>query len=216
MTRAAITRIAMTRTVVLAGVLALGACVAADEPVLTAGPTLRTCDEVLMRTFDEQACEFDGVCTWTDAQDPNGTACCTYFAICTEGRLLVEPMCSMTVACDQCPDGTVPVRAVACGTTCTCAPPSECNGTDPMACDPSRVCYRGQVCTDDCAPGQLDCCANVCADAGCAEPAPLGCRMDCPMELGCATCMATACTCAAGVWQCTPVCSDAVGPCFLP
>jgi hypothetical protein len=193
--------------------LLAAACVAADEPVLTAGPTLRSCADVQMRQFDLQACEFDGVCTWSDAADPNGAACCTYFAVCNEGRLLVESMCPME--CTDCPMGTVPLRQNGCA-TCTCAPPSQCDDIDGMACDPSLTCYRGQVCADATMPGQLDGCANVCAAPGCAEPAPLGCRMDCPMELGCATCMATACTCDAGVWSCAPVCSDVVGPCFLP
>jgi hypothetical protein len=209
----------MSRAVTLALALALAtallaaACVAADAPVLTAGPTLRSCDEVQMRQFDLQACEFDGVCTWSDAADPNGAACCTYFAVCNEGRLLVESMCPME--CTDCPTGTVPLRQNGCA-TCTCAPPSQCDDLDAMACDPSLTCYRGQVCADATMPGQLDGCANVCAAPGCAEPAPLGCRMDCPMELGCATCMATACVCDAGVWSCSPVCSDVVGPCFLP
>lgn len=194
--------------------VALAACVAADEPVLTAGPTLRSCEEVQARQFDMQACDFDGVCTWSDGGGPNGTACCTYFAVCTDGRLLVEPMCPME--CPACPMGLEPLRQNGCA-TCTCAPPSQCDSNDPNSCDPSLTCYRGQVCADDTMPGQLDGCANVCAAPGCAEPAPLGCRMDCPMELGCATtCMATACTCAMGVWSCTPVCSDIVGPCFLP
>ena len=196
-------------------VLALAACVAADEPVLSAGPTLTSCMDVLDRQFDQQACSFDGVCTWSDAE-PNGQACCTYFAVCAEGRLLVEPMCGTgdPGMCAACPAGTEPVMSGGCA-TCTCAPPSQCDGTTD-GCDPTEVCYRGQVCAQDCAPGQLECCANVCALPGCAEPAPLGCRMDCPMELGCAQCMGTACTCTAGVWSCTPVCSDVVGPCFLP
>lgn len=201
------------RSLSLALLATVAACVAADESVLTAGPTLRSCEEVQSRQFDRQACEFDGVCTWSDTGDPNGVVCCTYFAVCTDGRLLVEPMCPME--CPACPMGTVPLRQNGCA-TCTCAPPSQCDSTDPMACDPSLTCYRGQVCADDTMPGQLDGCANVCAAPGCAEPAPLGCRMDCPMELNCGTCMATDCSCSAGAWRCTPVCSDVVGPCFLP
>ena len=192
---------------------ALAACVAADEPVLTAGPTLTTCAEVELRQFDLQACAFDGVCTWTGTVEPNGVVCCTHFAVCSEGRLIVESMCPMD--CPPCPAGTAPLLQNGCA-TCTCAPPSQCDGTAPMACDPALVCYRGQVCAGDTQPGQLDGCANVCAAPGCAEPAPLGCRMDCPMEPSCASCMATDCRCDAGVWSCTPVCSDTVGPCFLP
>jgi len=206
---------------VAAGVTALAAawiaaaCVAVDEPVLTAGPTLRSCAEVELRQFDLQACDFDGVCTWSGAgADPSGGACCSFFAICSEGRLLVESSCPME--CPPCPPGTEPLAQNGCA-TCTCAPPSECDvGGDPMSCEPSHVCYPGQVCADGAMPGQHEGCANVCAASGCAEPAPLGCRMECPMPLGCASCMATACTCEAGVWTCTPVCSDVVGPCFLP
>ncbi len=229
--------------VALAVAVAVPACVAADQPVLNGGPTLATCAEVLARQHDEQACSFDSVCTWSDAQEPNGIACCTYFAVCADGRLLIESMCPsecqrcMTDAecprgqawcdattcaactdpamCAACPPGTEPVLRNGCA-TCTCAPPSQCDASDPLACDAMESCYRGQVCATGCAPGELDCCANVCAAPGCAEPAPLGCRMDCPQALGCTSCMASACTCNAGVWSCTPACSDVVGPCFLP
>lgn len=201
-----------TSAAIAAVLAAVTACVAADEPVLTAGPTLRSCAEVEQRQFDLQACELDGVCTWSGA-DPDSGACCTFFAVCSDGRLLVESSCPME--CPPCPAGTAPLAWNGCA-TCTCAPPSECDGSDPMSCDPARVCYRGQVCADGAMPGQHEGCANVCAAPGCAEPAPLGCRMDCPMALGCASCMATACRCEAGVWTCTPVCSDVVGPCFLP
>lgn len=249
----------MTRPPVAAGLLAailaailatgLAACVAADEPVLTAGPTLRTCADVLARTSDLQACEFDGVCSWSDPASPNGVACCTYFAVCAGGRLLIEPMCPpgcqacmddtqcevglswcspATGTCEACPDpsmcaacppGTEPIVRNGCA-TCTCAPASECSGGDPngmeLVCAPMETCYRGQLCTDGCAPGDASCCANVCAAPGCADPAPQGCLMDCPMAANCSQCMASGCTCENGVWRCTPVCSDVVGPCFLP
>lgn len=223
-------------------VLTLTACVAADQPVLTAGPTLTSCDAVLTRTSDLQACDFDGVCSWSDPADPDGMACCTYFAVCAEGRLLVEPMCPGDcqactqddqcpagvawcdgVSCTTCPDssmcadcapGTVPIERNGCN-TCACAPPSQCS--DPLGCTgPDESCYRGQVCADGCAPGELTCCANVCAAPGCSEPAPLGCLTDCPMDMSCLQCMASGCACSNGVWQCTAVCSDVVGPCFVP
>lgn len=222
--------------------VALAGCIAADQPVLTAGPTLTSCEAVPSRVSDLQACDFDGVCTWSDPTNPDGSACCSYFAICTEGRLLVEPMCqpecrtcardvecpagvswcdgTTCVACTDpgmcppCPAGTVPITRNGCP-TCTCAPASEC--TDPATCAaPSESCYRGQVCAEGCAPDELGCCANVCAAPGCAEPAPQGCLMDCPLGATCPQCMATACACSNGVWQCTAVCSDVVGPCFLP
>lgn len=230
----------MSRAVVTLA-LALAACVAADEPVLTSGPPLTTCAEVMARRFDQQLCDFDGVCTWPEPSDPGGTGCCTSFAVCAEGRLVIESMCadacgtcmddsgclpgrawcegSTCVACPEpaacppCPPGTEPVMRNGCP-SCTCAPPSAC--PDDNLCASPETCYPGQVCAEGCRPGDRACCANVCALPGCAEPAPLGCRMECPAELNCASCMATACTCAAGVWACTPVCSDVVGPCFLP
>lgn len=221
--------------------VAISGCVAADQPVLTAGPTLTTCAQVEARANDLQPCDFDGVCSWSDPPDPNGTTCCTYFALCAEGQLVVEPMCPAACQacmsdaqcptgtswctgsmcspcvpagmCPPCPIGTVAIERNGCA-TCTCAPASEC--ADPSACDSpiGEQCYRGQVCSDGCAPGDAGCCANVCAAPGCSEPAPQGCRMDCPME-NCPTCMATDCTCTNGAWTCTPVCSDVVGPCFL-
>jgi hypothetical protein len=243
------TRHAVALTLALTLAASATACVAADEPVLTAGPTLTTCAAVMTRASDLQACDFDGVCSWSDPANPAGTVCCSYYAVCNGGRLLVEPSCSpdctqtclndagcptgaawcdgtTCVACPDpamcppCPTGTMPVLRNGCP-TCTCAPPSECAGTDPntgvMECDTPQtgeVCYRGQVCTAGCAPGEPTCCANVCAAPGCSEPAPQGCRMDCPTMENCPQCMATDCTCNNGVWQCTPVCSDVVGPCF--
>ncbi len=221
---------------------ALASCVAADAPVLTAGPTLTTCAQVEARANDLQPCDFDGVCSWSDPVNPDGTTCCTYFAVCAEQRLVIEPMCApgcqacMTDGncpsgeawctgstctacpppdmCPPCPMGTVPIVRNGCP-TCTCAPASEC--IDPASCDApvGEQCYRGQVCSDGCAPGDAGCCANVCAAPGCSEPAPQGCRMDCLMDPNCPQCMATDCVCTNGLWSCTPVCSDVVGPCFL-
>jgi hypothetical protein len=99
---------------------------------------------------------------------------------------------------------------------CTCAPPSACLAPD--QCGAKEACYPGAICAEGCPPGELSCCANVCAsvEPKCAIPAPLGCKMECPPELGCSDCAAIDCECSGGTWVCKPGCGLTTGACALP
>src|SRR5262249_21142357 len=129
-----------------------------------------------------------------------GDADCTFGKeICDLGRCVA---CPDLGACAPCPAGFATLARNGCP-SCDCAPPSECDGARP--CGGVQKCYLGEVCVKGCVPS-YDCCANVCADATqpCSMPAPLGCNMKCPVELGCGTCAAEACICDQGTWVCKP------------
>src|SRR5204863_138500 len=73
-------------------------------------------------------------------------------------------------------------------------------------------------CEEGCRASDLGCCANVCAAAEprCPEPAPVGCKMLCDPGSNCGTCVAGACKCVEGAWECAPVCGQTAAGCSLP
>lgn len=215
------------------------ACVTADGDVLSVGELLTSCDQVARRSSDDQACAFADVCAVPDADDPT---CCQTFVACVDGLLQFEPYCSPNCrgcmtdaecgfgvgwcegtacvacpdpgACPPCSDGQVPLVRNGCP-SCQCAPPSECDG-GPGACGPVEVCYPGMVCATGCDPNQSDCCANVCAAAGCPSPAPLGCDTTCADPTCAEGCVTTACECVDTRWVCRSACGTRTGVCFQP
>jgi hypothetical protein len=114
--------------------------------------------------------------------------------------------CPSTASCPDCPAGWVRLAADGCA-TCVCAPPSECEtpGTD---CAGGETCYAGAACADGCDAFTAGCCANTCSPSGCAGPAPVGCQVECPGELGCTLCAHSACTCGGDRWDCEAICVD--------
>lgn len=216
----------------------LAACVTEDGDVLQQGTPLTSCDQVAMRTSDEQACTFSGACAISTPSDP---ACCQVLASCVAGTLSLERYCEpgcgecmddttcergATVCdggrcvacadpdeCTPCAAGLVPLERNGCA-TCICAPPSECS-LDPAECM-GELCYPGMLCAPGCAPEDPGCCANACAPAGCPSPAPLGCDTVCPVELNCESCVTGACECVRDTWVCRAVCGERTGVCFQP
>ncbi|HVV84969.1 MAG TPA: hypothetical protein VHE35_18020 [Kofleriaceae bacterium] len=225
----------------LALALGLAACVTTESDLLVVGPVLRSCDEAATRVSDHQACAFVDACA---LPLPEAPSCCAELVTCTGGTLSVasycdsacvacagdrdcpagERLCDGTVcvpctdpqACAPCADGTVPVVRNDCS-TCECGPASQCN-PDPgaPACADAEQCYPGQRCGAGCQPDEPGCCLDVCAQPGCASPAPLGCDTPCPPELGCETCQATGCRCDGMVWTCDAVCAPTTNACFFP
>lgn len=229
----------MTRLALAALALATAACVTVDGDVLVDGTLLTSCDDVVRRTSDAQACSFVGLCALADPADPS---CCQLIARCDDGTLALERYCSPSCApcmddtgctfgaqvcdgqqCVACPDvsactpcesGFTPLLRNGCP-TCTCAPRSECSDEPATACT-DEECYPGLVCAPGCAPGDSACCANVCAAPGCPSPAPLGCDTDCTTDPSCQTCVTVACECEMGRWVCTSGCGLPSGTCFQP
>ena len=148
-----------------------------------------------------------------DASDDSFAACtndetCGAGSICNAGR------------CGPCPDTSMcptplnqaPLRRNGCA-TCDFAPASQCSA--PADCTSGLTCVRGARCAAGCT--ELACCANMCADPGCKEPAPVGCAMPCDAFLGCTTCIASKCRCQAAAWECVAGCTshDFVAGCAL-
>ncbi len=184
-------------------------------------------------------CELPDVCVRAAADDP---LCCKEVAVCKDGKLHhdrgCDPSCvpclsdrdcpfgksicevnrcvpcPPTGACAACADGFAPLSRNGCA-TCFCAPKTQC--TDPGGCGAGAACYVGADCVPGCA-GDLACCANVCAvdQPACPLPAPLGCAVPCPVELGCDRCVAVGCDCVEGHWACKPTCSLLIPACAAP
>lgn len=226
-----------------AAIVAAAGCVTADGNVLLDGTPLASCDQVPGRTSDDQACTFAGVCVVPDPTDPM-PSCCQTLASCDGGTLSLdrycEPGCTACLddtgcpagrelcdgnrctacpdptACPPCPAGLAPLVRNGC-TTCTCAPPSQCDPNTMQCSATGEECYPGMVCTPGCTPSDPSCCANVCAAPGCPSPAPLGCDTTCdPTTMMCSECVTGACACLNGRWSCTAVCGTPTGMCFQP
>ncbi len=132
---------------------------------------------------------------------------------CGVARLCVGGVCTACPPLDACvepePLGKwTPLRRNGC-TVCEYAPASECAG--PSECD--GTCYLGARCASGCK--RFECCANVCQRAGCAGPAPAGCRAPCDEGLGCGACVTTLCKCREGTWRCDVGCADLSAQCVF-
>lgn len=229
------------RIAAVLALLALGGC-NVERAVLSsardAAVDVTTCDQAFAAAAGS-SCALADVCVRRGVSDP---VCCRDLAFCSDGLLrrteeceeLCAPCeldrqcpigeaicdgtrcrpCPDTATCPACPEGWARLERNGCA-TCDCAPPSEC--VVPDGCEAPQVCYVGSVCARGC-DDPLRCCANVCAaaDPPCARPAPLGCEMRCPAELGCASCAAAACACEAGTWRCRAQCAGGSPACFVP
>jgi hypothetical protein len=212
---------------------ALAACTVEHQVLDDPAGVVVTCDEAWLGQL-LAPCAFEGTCDRASPLDPE---CCTDFAYCSmDDGLVVDTICAPNCGCEgdfECTYGAAyceGARCVECPPidfcsdcdpswtrltrngceTCTCAPPSECTFPG-VECDDNgaELCYVGAVCANGCDP-YLDagCCANVCSTPGCAEPAPIGCWTDCPVELGCSICATGWCECDGERWICEPVCLE--------
>jgi hypothetical protein len=213
-----------------------------SDAAVDAAPDARvevmTCEQAWSAP-DGATCRLPEVCLRSSPEDP---ICCRLVAVCDGGRLVhghrcdagCQPCasdrecphgvavcelercvpCRPVETCEPCPAGFAPLMRNGCP-TCDCAPRSECERPD--GCGLEQVCYVGAACAKGCV-GDFTCCANVCGpiEPPCPRPAPLGCQMRCPAELGCDQCAGVNCMCMSGRWFCRPVCSTVVAPCFVP
>jgi len=218
------------RAVVLAVVVA-ASCTNERKVLDNPQFVVTSCDEAWRLATPGLPCAFDGPCS---RPSPFDQQCCSDFAYCTRDVLVMDSVCQPTCACDddsmctfgveecidrrcqpcpsieacgECPPGWIHLTRNGCE-TCSCAPPPQCD-LPQRNCLNGEACYLGS-CGGDCDPSQPGCCTTVCSAAGCIEPAPAGCYMDCPPELGCGICGADSCVCRAGTWVCNPVCADSV------
>jgi hypothetical protein len=214
--------------------LVLGACTA--DAVVLDDPkgVVVTCDQA-WQAPPGQPCALAGPC---DRDSPFDPTCCTDYAYCAMGTLVVDTACAPScgcaddractygaqicdadvciacpsiAACATCPVGWVPLQRNGCP-TCACAPPPACDVPgDVCPAAPDEVCYAGASCADKCDASTPGCCSNICAAPGCQGPAPVGCFTDCPPELGCdRVCATAACKCDGAGWTCDAVCVDQV------
>lgn len=100
---------------------------------------------------------------------------------------------------------------------CDCAPRNECESD--AECGAGGHCYAGAFCWDYCAEGDPSCClGNLCSQAGCSEPPPVGCVVrGCPQGDVCDTfsgCASSGCGCGDGAWGCDADCGG--GVCLTP
>jgi hypothetical protein len=163
-------------------------------------------------------CNALGACVFEQPTCPGG---CTSDAACAYGtQWCVGGAC---VACDNsgeacdlgCINGWGFYTRNGC-TPCACAPPNDC--TLDAQCGPGSTCYAGAFCWDYCDDGDPSCCqGNVCSQAGCSSPPPMGCfRRGCPMGQSCENfdCASSSCGCDGGGWSCTDDCGG--GVCVTP
>lgn len=163
--------------------------------------------------------------------------CTGAYAACTSHECATDADCARgsewceggrCVACDNgglvcliaCRDGWSLYERNGCH-PCECAPRNDCTSDgECIGIGGPQRCYAGAFCWDWCAPGDPTCCfGNVCAAAGCSDPAPVGCaRRGCPPGESCDTtsgCASSACGCdATSGWSCTPDCGG--GVCAVP
>ncbi|MFT3924277.1 MAG: hypothetical protein QM778_17205 [Myxococcales bacterium] len=144
-----------------------------------------------------------------DAGQPQGDRCkddtdCGESALCTDGECT---MCPAHSACVACKPGWTYLSRNGC-LTCECGPPTQCVED---VCGSSMICVRGAICASGCE--RLDCCANLCAEAGCVEPAPLGCTFKCQDAACNYACNAEKCLCDTTTkeWVCYGGCADDPG-----
>lgn len=225
----------MSRAAVVAVALAvLSGCtetaVVLDDPE----QLVTSCDEAWQLAAPGWPCAFDGSCIQDSPGDP---ACCSDYAYCRMGALVIDTVCApdcacaddtscdyglevctdqrcqacpSTEACGPCPDGWRRLTRNGCE-TCACAPPSDCGLPYEPCNEPATdYCYPGASCGEGCDPfSDPTCCANACATAGCAEPVPLGCVTACTDPgMPCGLCATTRCACVEGQWQCESSCVD--------
>lgn len=226
----------VTRAVVAA--LAVAACTETVQvlapgddarPTTDAGPVITTCEQALQSDAG-QRCAPDLTCA-----DPVST-CCTQVATCVDGVLATELQCECTDCtaddgcaagaqicqdlacvdcpiadtCTACPEGLVWLERNGC-TTCTCAPPSQCDATG--ACE-AGTCIRGARCSDGCPDDDFGCCASVCTtNPECPAPAPQGCDVACDLDhQACGNCVTIDCTCTGDTWTCGQTCAYDLEP----
>jgi hypothetical protein len=188
---------------------------------------ITSCSSVWTRGRPGVACNFSGPC---HLETPDG--CCTGFAACRDGTLLMHSTCTcggqacetdddcaygITICgpeatciacpsidtCAACPDALE--RRVRNGCqTCTCTPKSQC--AFPRGCE-TGACYQGQSCAEGCVADDPSCCANVCAAEGCGDRAPLGCESSaCAEPCGTDLCLTAECACLGNTWYCSARC----------
>jgi hypothetical protein len=191
-----------------------GDACALDEPCDRPTPMDETCciDFAYCRNGElvmDVSCDLDCFACVDDHGCPAGAAVCN--------NQICEP-CPLTPAggmdCGfSCPEDWEFLTRNGCP-TCDCAPPSECDLGETMCMTNSpdgiaRHCYQGDHVADlGCAPDDSGCSANVCAPAGCAAPAPLGCLLPCTTDPACGLCATDSCTCEGGAWICAEICVD--------
>lgn len=225
----------MKRAVGSLALLSILGCEGASKDVLST-PTATvfvydTCEEVLKTARKGDPCQFEEQCVAKSeclvetARCVNGVIffgyeelpcpeCtddleCGGKALCIDGTC--QP-CEPPSACPSCPDGFTYLSRNDCS-TCECGPPSECNTP---SCPDGRTCSLGQVCAEGCQ--RLDCCANVCSEPGCTEPAPIGCTMPCDDPSCEGRCRAEYCKCdtSTGRWTCAATCANETAACVVP
>lgn len=120
--------------------------------------------------------------------------------------------CPPAEECLPCPPGLRLWERNGCS-TCECVPETQC--VFPEDCgDPGLVeCVQGIFCVEGCEGP--DCCANACAELGCApEPPPEGCVRGCDVpECPTGLCRQVGCFCTPEGWMCDQLCTDEPGPC---
>jgi hypothetical protein len=227
----------MVRLLVL---LLLAGCTVDSQVLYTVDADVTDCEEIF--ALGEGApCSGMIDCRRIDPSDP--AQCCRQFAVCSEGILVIAPVCTGcerceddsvcpygisiceenrcsegcpdTTICPGCEEGLVPLFRNGCA-TCFCAPPSEC--LDPSSCGEGETCYPSEACANGCAPGDLQCCVHSCApvEPPCPIPGKVGCQMACEPGMNCAFCYAADCVCGREGWSCTPACGLVDSPCFFP
>jgi hypothetical protein len=236
----------MTRRTIIAVCVFAASVVACtqDHVVLVATPLISTCSAAFA-AGSGSPCNLAESCSQAMASDPD---CCTDTASCSDGKLVLgsdcihlckacttdsqcqpaEAICNGTIceacppvdSCTACPAGWSRLMRNGCQ-VCDCAPPATCStgaSVSSNSCLGGEMCYPGADCTSGCTTGELGCCSDQCAAAGCTGPIPVGCLATCSAaQAGCTTCAATSCTCESGQWSCTVGCVEgAHASCVAP
>jgi hypothetical protein len=231
---------------VVAVLLVCAACTETVEVLSTVpeeAPVVRweRCPEPIEKAQVGEACvDTMGECSGLTAE-----GCCKRRVHCVSGRVevledcapncggqcVVDSQCPMfqqwceagvcrpcplpTEPCPPCPVGLVHRLRNGCR-SCECQPPSACRSD--AECGPGQRCYAGSACGEGCRPGDVSCCGgNLCGEAGCLKPSPVGCRVTgCGPGLRCEIvgCAPSSCLCMPdGAWVCT---NDCVGGTCVP
>jgi hypothetical protein len=212
-----------------------GSQAAHDDATTEYVPVFVDCADVFSKAHAGDACKLEKDCS----QD---LKCSRQIARCVNGVLFFStedgcPDCKDDLECGSqvlCIDGhctacPVPKNCPACPgdykyltrngcQTCECGPPPECVAAK-AGCDSGYQCMLGAYCVQGCS--RLDCCVNVCAEPGCAEPAPLGCLMECDDTSCDGPCKAEVCYCDLDTksWTCKGFCAGdaaSITPCKVP
>ena len=189
-----------------------------------------SCEGAWQLGLPRAPCAFTDHCDRPTSDDPE---CCVDYAYCTAEGLQIDTVCQpgcrceddsgcvwaeeicvdtrcdacpSTDLCPRCPQDWLPLTRNGCP-SCQCAPPGTCEEPG-AACGDGVICYPGGSCAEGCDPSQPGCCANACAAEGCLDPAPLGCYIPCPQQLGCEVCATAQCACEGEQWFCDAVCVE--------